>query len=343
MDLETKLIFQGIHNNFQFFCQQSTKLDWEKLLMKSSFNRVLYLFTRSLLEQEELEISTPPKKNLEEIRTEGEHYLKKFSETVKFINSTLQKSSIPFLIAKTFKLRPYVTRDIDLLVKKEDLDRTLKAFENSGLKIESFKPKKQWDASGKGLLHIDIHTGFHWQGSTFLDDTLLWSNPGRIKLEEEVYPIPNPEVEASTVILNILFENMHISLLDFLYLRNIASKVNWKQIYEQSVKYGWSGAFIIFARIFNKLIHIFYPANSKSKINLPIANKEMGLPSPVSMPYLFSWSQGAKILGERIFKRRYIPYHDMAYFAFAKTRFHLTRGKRVPMYHHWFSLRGLEW
>jgi len=42
-------------------------------------------------------------------------------------------------------------------------------------------------------------------------------------------------------------------------------------------------------------------------------------------------------------KRKYCPIHDLAYLIFAKTRYHLTRGKRIPIYNYLFIIGSLEW
>jgi hypothetical protein len=341
VDLETRLILSGIENDYQMFEQNRKKINWRKLLEKASFNRLLYQFVSNMLEQKEIEIPAVVMAKLQEILGEGKSRVDRLGKTLRFIDGTLGKEGIDFLIVKTFKLRPFVTNDVDVLLKKRDLERAFCAFSKNEATVDYFSAKRQWDVKKDGLLNIDTHIGFHWQRSKFIDDDLFWENLREIKEGGVTYYTPNLEADIAAVILNLIYESSHIPLLDYLYIRDNAERLEWSVIRGMAVRYNWIGAYETFVGIFESLSDAFYHANGETKRPFPSAVRKVRVKAPVSMPYIFSIRQGLSIFIERIVKAKYFPWHDIAYFVFAKTRWLLTRGRRIPMYYHWFPIDTL--
>lgn len=348
LDRETQMIIlfvinDGLHHskNINF-----NNVNWNIILRRASLNRVLYQFTKNALETLEVSKSPIVKKNFSLIRSEGNEYLNKLGNTIEFITSSFSNADISFLIVKTYRDLPYVTLDVDVLVCPDEYERAERVLKRAGCKIERCQSKLQSDAILQGLLRIDLHKGFFWQGSDYIDPQLVWEKPREQKIQGKECMIPNLEVEVVLTIVHILYERLHITLLDFLFIKNASEKVNWSIILDQAEKYGWIRALLRFISLINELNSRLYPEEKESLMQFhgnkfSIPNCQIGV--PVSMPYMYPVRYAFDIFWERIFTRRYIPKFDVAYYLFTKFRYHYSRKLRVPIYDHWFNFKNLEW
>jgi len=307
-------------------------------LKLASNNRVLYTLTDRLL-QEELYKTRPELAGLEKIKETGDEYQKKLRRTIIFVQKKLNKEKISFLVIKTYRPIEYVTIDVDVLVKREDFERTKQFLSTADAEIRECSSKKQVDIIVPGLLRIDLHKGVFWQNSTFLDEDLPWKKVCTKKIRGVTIPIPNLETEIILMLLNLLYERMYIPLLEYLFLQQVSSAVDWIVIRNQAERYEWSQALTMILKKFNLINQILYSKPLLEDSRFLTTKRDLN--RTIDLPWIFSFKDTGIIFRERLIKRRTLSLHDLAYFIFAKMRFHLRKKERVPIYGHWFDFNKL--
>jgi len=345
LDPTTQTILRGINQTIGHI--NYGNVDWDRTLRQASLNRVLYLFSRNLLEGAS---PSPLLENLELIVSEGDRWLNELRKNLEFISVSFSQAAIPFLIIKTYRNLPYVTFDVDVLVRPEDFGKAERVLQESGAKLEYFSPKKQTNIEISPLLKIDLHKDLYWQDSTFLDLDFVWKQPRTQKIEAVACPIPNLEAELALTIAHTLYERLHLTLLEFLFIKSAWEQVKWETISFQAIKHGWERAFCRFISIFNQLDQKVYPPLEQKEKDLLSSFQENGLKipkvkirSPVSFPYLYPALYGLEVWGETLLRKRCPPLYEGSYYLFALFRYHLSNKQRVPMYDHWFSFDRLKW
>ena len=304
-------------------------------LKLASNNRVLYALLDKLL-QEKLYRN---KVELIELKKIGDEYQNKLRKTIIFIRKKLDKAEIPFLVAKTYRPLEYVTVDVDILTKRGDFEHVKQVLSAVDAEIRECYSKKQVDIIVPGLLRIDLHKGFFWQKSTFLDEELPWKRVSFKQIAGVTVPIPNLETEVILMLLNLLYERMYIPLLEYLFLRYTSQKVDWNVIWEQAKRYRWNQALTIILKKFNLINQPLYsePLLRDGKI----LTRDIKCNKLIDLPWIFSFRDIGVIFRERLIKRQSLALKDLAYFVFSKTRFHFTQKERVPIYGHWFDFNRL--
>lgn len=277
----------------------------KNFLKQASNNRVLYYYLKNI-----------NKKGAKKILRNGEKRINKLKKTLVFINKIFKKNKLKFLVVKTYKFISYVTFDVDLLVKPKDFEKTKQVLRKNGCKIEKHPGKqtfKQANCRKKGFLNIDLHTGFSWQGVTYLDDKLLWKNPQKVRMQGVLTNIPNATVEFLLNAAHVLSERRFITILDYLFFVQSLKKTNLKLMLSQTKKHYWDTSFKRLLRIIKQLSY-----NSK-------------------FPYFLPTSFVINIFWERFRKTGYFPKFDFAYYFFTMLRYYLSGKKRMPFYRDWYK------
>jgi len=346
---ETRIIYdcikQGSYSIEKSLCEG---VDWTNVLRQASLNRVLYSFAKNLDTDADHRLA----KIVKVVLSEGEKHLSRLDKTVRRIILSLSSEKIPFLIFKTYRTIPYVTPDVDVIVRAIDFGRAAEVLLKETVApvnswFELYKSKMEAHVKAAGLALIDLYTfqNSFWQGwDEYLDIDFIWENPRMIKVKNEEWPVPSAEAELALMIIHVLHERLQITLLEFLFLKHIHQEANWDFILGQSKKYGWFKSLLRFLSIVNELNSNLCPQERDGPlIDHHVFSKKVGIPksrvnNPLSMPYVYQIPYALELFAERaksnhshtrVFK--FAPY----YF-FAKIRYHATRGKKVPVYHHWF-------
>ena len=313
---------------------RAENFDLVTLARRASHARVLYLLTKNLLDCEVH--SWEPA--LLSIISEGEKQLYTLSATLDFISTTLPAAGIDYLVVKTYKYVPYITFDVDLLVRPEQYEATKLIFAQEGFSIlkhpgESFR--KQCNCERDDLLRIDLHQGFYWQQFTYLDEDLIWKQPIYRKMRTIKIPTPSLEIEVLLNIVHLLFERRYVTLLDLIYFQKaIDEGFRWEVIEGQAQKYGWRRSLHFFRNVVNELITEVW--------GVDIGMSEIVLPAHTSLPFMMSpWSVWG-IFIEKICATGTISWFDLAYYHFITVRYYFTGRKRLPFYLHWYSMEKLS-
>lgn len=313
---------------------QASQFDLGTLLRRASHNRVLYLLVQNLL-YADLSSWEP---TLCDVLFESRKPLAKLADTLAFLSATLPTVGIDYLVVKTYKYIPYVTFDVDVLVRPEQFEHTKQVFAEKGLSIlrhpgESFR--KQSNCEREDLLRIDLHQGFYWQESSYLDEDLVWEQPVHRRVGTIEMPTPSLEIEVLLNIAHLLYERRYLTLLDLIYFREAVEEgCRWEMIEARAQEYGWKRSLDIFRSIFDALIEQVW--------GLEATGPKIELPVQISLPYMIPLRQVWGFFIEKIQATRTIPWFDVAYYHFATGRYYLTGRARLPFYLHWYPMDKLS-
>lgn len=220
-----------------------------KALLAAAKNRVLYRFITNALEAGVVAYT----QELTRLRAIGESEKVKFCRTLEFLNASLGQDS--YIMLKTYKTYPYVTWDIDVLVR--DVEAAANMMAGKGFEICRGEPAKP-SCHREGLLVIGLHSRASWHSGQLIDDELPWQNPRLVRYDGIEVFIPNYEADFLSFIAHTNFENYHLILGDLLYIYRLAGEVNWDTVQEQVTKYGWRDSFIKTIAIANGLHRALY-------------------------------------------------------------------------------------
>lgn len=299
----------------------------EKLLLKkASENRVLYEFCQKV--KKNLPVEAQPQ--IKKIIKEGNLYLDKLTETLKFI----KELKFPCLVVKTNRNHCYVTYDVDLLVSAKNKEELLKIFEVKPHPQGS--QRKQINLIRDNLLVVDLHEGFYWQGSDYLDPEMIWQDPQEVLIQGVRVLTPSREVEILLNLVHFLFERRYLTLLEFWYFYDEFKKnFNKDFLFEQAKKYHWSESLEVSLAALETVSREFLGEKN-------IFSPETLSRDKVTLPFFLTVDEGLKIFWEKLKKRKKLPAYDLGYYLFASLRYYLSGKKLFPYYREWFDFNKLK-
>lgn len=289
------------------------------LFKKASENRVLY------------EFCVKGKKNglfnsvteVDKIITDGDIYLKKLQTTLEYINKEFLSEK---LVVKTNRIHKYITYDVDLLVKEPNAflgKLSSRAHPQGGV-------RKQTNLIGENLLTIDLHNGFFWQGSEYLDMEEVWQNIRKVTIQGVSVLTPSREVEILINLAHLVFERRYLTLLEFWYFYDEFKKgLNFNFIFDQANKYQWNDSLQIALSVLETVSREF----TKEK---GLFSNEVLLRKHIAFPFFFTINEGLTIFKEKLIKKRELPIYDLCYYVFAYYRYLLSGKRLFPYYREWY-------
>ncbi|MFC1621988.1 nucleotidyltransferase family protein [Patescibacteria group bacterium] len=302
-----------------------SQVRWSSLLKKASSNRVLYVFVQNLYKSD-FSLNPKQKEDLQKIIEVGNQKTKAFRDTIEFLKKNLGFQNIPYLVVKTFKYIDYVTFDVDVLVPYESFDAAQKVLADNGCQICPHPRKQgfhQRNCVKEGLLNIDLHRKFYWQGFEHIDLDFVWKN-ARTRIINGI-ECPCPSLEADFLLHNkqLVYERYYITLLDFLAVKFARKSANFdmESVVTQVEKYKWAKSFK------NLLAHL-------NTIDTALYNKGS---NAIEMPFLYPYIQVWQQFFEITQGQKNIPVYDFLYYHFAFGRYYLSKKARFPYYQHWFD------
>ena len=342
-------------------------IDWERCLVSASQNKLLYSFSKRLLERGfflpgRVEIV------LQEVLSRGERLLGEMKEVISLIQNGLTRERINSLFFKTKKNYPYVLSDIDLLVKEEDFVRVSqllekeKSFTKSRLgvvderdimgedkvsfRVGNYLPQNLWQGWTKqaGPIKVDIHKKPSWGGRVLFDSHLIWKNIREAEICGVNCSIPSPEIEALSIAGSLIFDRRSIPLLEFLNLKDlIEGGLGWDIILEQARKYNWERELLYFFRTLNGLDKKLFPVERKPLLPSQILGRtsKITIKPAFDFPYRFppNFALGVILKGAK--KDFRATLFNFLYYLFSATRYYLT-GRRVTGWGSWFPLKNFK-
>jgi hypothetical protein len=319
-------------------------INWNKLLQLASNNRVLYVIARELLKDNFVQGNSRILANLTRIVTESEERLDHLKQTLEFTERTLGNASVPYIVAKTDRGLPYVTFDIDVLVKPEDLERSFEVFEAQGAGLVPTYEKNETDVILPDLLRVDLHSGFFCHRQPYAAAEPMWDGVRKIAVQGVTVNLPNIDSELALMIGHTIHERLNVPLLEFLFLKDNIGCANWSRVEEEADRHGWLGSLRVFEGIAAWIDQTLFP-ESQNPLFPDRRRKglQRAMSRTLSMPYMFTIPAGLRVLVDRAYGPRRLDTYDIGHFVWTSHRYWLTQGKRVPIYYHWFPFNDLTW
>lgn len=223
-------------------------IDLPRLIQAARKNKLAYQVARQALAEG---YSHPL---LQETILEGEKNLELQWQTLDFISKLFGEEGIDYLVIKSYKELPYVTVDIDIMVREQEYDMAVQLLETHGARhleqkhrvpLPSFIENMLKRAAGAnmlidGLLEIDLYQSTTWTGWLCLDNEFIWRKPESVEICGVACRIPNREADLLLSLAHVIFCHGSINLLDFLYMNGLLEKTtNLDEISSEAEKYGW--------------------------------------------------------------------------------------------------------
>jgi len=245
-------------------------------------NGLLYPFCKKLLEESHMK----EKSGLIEtkIRIENKRilFLKK---TLSVTEKLFKKENLDFLFIKLYRGVPYTPRDVDVLIRHEDLPSAISLFRKNGFDVQAFSDV-EIQCQREDLLKVDLYCGFYYLSLPFVDDELLWRDCRIVDMYGFDCPIPGFEADFLSTVIHSLLGHRRLSLLDFLYAKSLlnSERLSFDTMLKEAEKYGWADAF-------NKVFHTLKDLHKSlySSENFP---KGIRFPLVYSTKFVFEIFQG---------------------------------------------------
>jgi len=195
--------------------------------------------------------------------------LEELKKTITLLNDVAEACGVRYIWIKSCNRIPHVPRDVDIFVRKEEEGAIAAALAGEDMHYD--QPSKiQVLLEKKGLLRVDIYTELCYFTVDLLSEDFLWSSVIEGETFGIVYPNLNREADFLLCLVHALFGHRSMSLLDFLYLKDMRSKIQTDVCREQASLYGWGD---IFNRVLKKFDEISDRIYKERK--------------PVQFPYIF--------------------------------------------------------
>ena len=235
-----------------------------KAAIKFAERNGLYYFFILRLRELNLDLSS-----LDKDRWDGElQKLSAFKKTFAFLNN-MQNHGIDYILIKACTRIPHVPRDVDILVRIEDRKKILNLFEREAIK--TIYSNEVETAFGKeGYMKLDIYSRIVYISMDFIDKEFLWNSKVEDMMFGIEFPSLNDEANFLLLLVHSLFGHRSMTLLDFLHMKSLMSKINIDICREHAYEKGWGP---VFDRGVERLKSIYKTIYKDGKV--------------VSFPYLF--------------------------------------------------------
>lgn len=316
-----------------------TRQDWRRLLEAASHNRVLYVFANRLLEGE-AEIPDTVRGWLQRVVQDAQARFKQFQDTVGYLEQTLDRDDIPYLVVKTFKYLDYVTFDVDTLVPYDRFDDAIDSLKSGGARIMPHPRKQgvhQRNCIRDGLCNIDLHRKFFWQGLEHIDQDYVWATSEDRPINGANCRCPAIEVDFLLHNKQLAYERYYVTILDFLAVKYAYQRtaLDVAAIEHQVRRHKWLASYRALMGVLNGINHAFYGEPLFEGHDAP-------RPSRLTMPYLYPYRLVWRQLGEMMGVQHAFPAYDFAYYHFTFMRYFASGRNLLPYYRHWFDFSKLD-
>jgi len=262
--------FRNLHPNLSATIENSN-FRWAQTLRVAEENGLLYYFLKNLLEEKALELRSDL---LTKIMSREERNFERLRKTLDFFCSFFKDENADFVFIKLYRGLPYTPRDVDILVKSEEMLRIKSALKQNGFSVKTYNTVET-SCRKEGLLRVDLYQGFYYLSLPFFDEEFLWKDPRKIDICGVKCLIPNREADFLALLIHALLGHRYLSLLDFLYAKSFLKGCgDFNELLHQTRKYGWSRAFLRMIYTLQNIQQMLYSSSDTTKF--------------ISFPYLFS-------------------------------------------------------
>ena len=191
-----------------------------------------------------------------------------------------------YLLSKTYRGYPYVTHDVDIIVKDlMEFSERIPKFEKKGFILDESIFPNNFDLIKEGYMEVEVYTRPSPGPMIFMDDDLPWKN-SRVQMIEGIKTdLPGVESEILAFLSDMNFRMYEILLGEIPYLFSISPQADWNLIAEQAEKYNWYGAFEKTIALFNGFHHAIYDEASVMEEYFPVS-ADVEIDFPFVLPQL---------------------------------------------------------
>ena len=326
---------------------------WYDLLEQAAQNRLLYATSHAILRLDPLPVSLRPA--LQRVVDSGEAWQARLKATLQFVVGTFQNHGIAALIVRTAQAVPYVTFDVDVLVRPSDFQKAVAVLQEQGATITSHDTSlggrrrgAQVNVRKNGLLTIDLHQDFTWQHRSYMDEEYVWKAPSISEIQGVMVPTPRPEAALLIALAHLACESFYLTLNDLLQLRPFLARIeDPASMATQVARHGWTQGYGRIVRLWDTLSRSVLPW---SESTLPAHRLQMppsAVESNASCPAWLPWGDVTAVFLEPLWHRRAIDVTALAYAGYCRIRQCVPRSnqrgaRRWPYYDNWFNLAELQ-
>lgn len=266
------------------------KINWEKFRRLASLNKVLYYTTAKVVENKPLSLKLQIPQSLIASEIIMKNKRVKLCRTLKVANNVLEHE--PHLLLKTYRGYPFISHDVDFLVK--DLEKARRLFEKSGFTVHLLWDRRSFYIVKEGLLEIEVYDKISPGSLILVDEKLPWYGYREALVEGVKTRLLSVEADILTYLTDTNFRTYEMSLGDVLYIYKLSTEADWGMIAEQANKYGWLIPFNNTVAVLNSLHLKLFKKHSPIEQHFKFkANVSLDL------PYIPPLSQVVKALMEK--------------------------------------------
>lgn len=177
-----------------------------------------------------------------------------FKRTLTTMKQVFESAGLDLMFIKLYRGVPYVPRDIDILVRSDQLQQLALTMRRAGFTVRSFQGVEN-ECRKEGLLKIDLYQDFRYLSVRFMDQEFLWKNPRKVDIFGVECSIPSLAADFISLSVHDLLGHRYLSFLDFLYADELVNDdlVDPDEAIEQPKKYQWENAFYYFTSLIKEL------------------------------------------------------------------------------------------
>lgn len=208
-----------------------------------------------------------------------EAYVKNEENTLSLLRKTLQsvkvlfeEESLDFMFIKLYRGMEYAPKDVDVLVKSEDMQTAISMLKRDGFGVEVLSDV-EIKCQKAGILRVDLYSGFYYLSWPFIDENSFWEDTRKVDIQGVNCSIPSLEVDFLSLIIHSLLGHRRLSLLDFLYAKSLmrSERFNFHKIMSRAEERGWGNAFEKAFQILSDLYQSLYlGADCPNGIRFPL-------------------------------------------------------------------------
>ncbi|MEM5867355.1 MAG: nucleotidyltransferase family protein [Candidatus Aenigmatarchaeota archaeon] len=157
--------------------------------------------------------------------------------TLKAISRKLGEKNIPFVIIKTIAPFDYGPTDIDIVVRKEDFERTKETLSLIFKVSKSSRKHKAityQQARQVNMLPIDVHYEISWLGVKFMDGEEILNRKRNLILDGLIIPVPSVVDEILILTLHSVFQHHYTTLGEFFFIYSLLRQIDYRDFAKTS-------------------------------------------------------------------------------------------------------------
>jgi len=220
-----------------------------------------------------------------------------FKSTIQFLNRISKDNCIDYALIKSFDTIEHTPNDIDIFVLPEQRSNLIFALKQNGMSCQQ-SSIAETKLEGK-YMNIDIYTEVCYLNFNFLEGQDLWE--ARIKksfLGEKYFGL-NPDADYLLLLPHSLFGHRRMTLLDFLHLKNLQTKIDLEKCRDYAKQQGWGYIFDAMTDLLNSMYEDIY-LNRKVKM------------FPFYYPKAFIWDNIKHLQNDEIENKKRL-YFELSY------------------------------